>query len=509
MNNKIVVVDDEKISLELLEHVLSNPNYQVFPFGDPKKALAYCQANEFDLIVADQKMPGLPGLQLIKEIRQKKTDFHAIILSAYTDSEFLMDAVNSGVLYQYLVKPTDAEVLNETIDKALRDLRRRRTDAVEGQQTREELNQLRQENTELKFLAASPLDAIVGTNPVLKKVKEQIKSFSLSDHPVLISGEEGTGKKLVAQAVHALSSRRSQPFMSLYCDNVPEELLEAEIFGAAKGGLPGLKNEKSGFLEAAHQGTLLLHDIQLLGKTLQGKLLRFIQYGTYYPVGSTVEKAADVRLLLTAKSNLMKEVQDGGIRKDFYYKINTLHIKMPPLRERRDDILPLIAALAQKSGKSMPKFAAEVQDQLVRYAYPGNIRELEGILEKLALAAQANPEGEANELDMDRILQENIKTYAQVQGDRAVVRTVHLPTGKEPIHMRRFIDSIECDIIENCLKHNDFNISQTSRMLVISRQGLKNKIKRYGLEDKYHLTGDEEGPDDELGDDEEIAGDDE
>ena len=305
-------------------------------------------------------------------------------------------------------------------------------------------------------------------------------------------GEEGTGKKLVAQLVHELSSRRGKPYISFNCANIPEEILEAELFGVVKGGQPGIKQDKEGFLQAAQEGTLFLEELQLVNKTVQGKILRLIQYGAYHPVGSTTEKTADVRIILSARTTLQRDVQEGTFRKDLFYKVSNLTLKTPALRERRDDILSIMESLATKQSRSLPVMEAGVKEALSRYAFPGNIREMEGILEKLIISASANEKSRITLADLDRILQENIKIYALEQGEDAVIRTIHLPTGREVVDLKKFVDTIECDVIENSLKYNDFNISQTARMLMVSRQGLKNKINRYGLEQKYKLTGGED-----------------
>lgn len=492
LSYKIIIVDDEKSSLELMDRILSGASYQVITFNDPKKALTYCLANDFDVIISDLKMPTISGLELIQELKDKKDDFLAIMLSAYSDVESLVQALNTKLLFQYVLKPAEAPNLLNAVDTAFRQLSVSRMRKEESNKQVEELHRLRAENVELKFSATSPLDALVGNNPTVLKLREQIKSFSTSDHPVLILGEEGTGKKLVAKLVHELSGRKNKPYVSFNCGNVPEEILEAELFGVAKGGLPGVKADKDGFITAAQEGTLFLEELQNVNKTIQGKILRLIQYGTYHPVGSTAEKAADVRVLLSAKTTLQRDVQDGKFRKDLYYKISNLTLKTSALRERRDDILSIIESLAANKERKLPIMEPGVKEALTRYAFPGNIRELEGILDKLIISASSNEKNKVTMADLDRILQENIKIYALEQGDDAVVRTIHLPTGREVVDLRKFVDHIECDVIENSLKYNDFNISQTARMLMISRQGLKNKINRYGLEQKYKLTGGEE-----------------
>jgi DNA-binding NtrC family response regulator len=322
---------------------------------------------------------------------------------------------------------------------------------------------------------------LVGTNPSVVKTKEQIKSFALSDYPVLISGEEGTGKKLVARLLHELSDRKEAPYAAISTATVPEDLLESEIFGAAKGPQTGLKTAREGFLDRLSGGTLSIEEVEGLPKTLQSKILKFLQYGTYYPVGATEEKTADVRVLFSTKANLSSEMEEGGFRKDLYFKIANLQIKTLPLRERREDILIILETLARREGRRLPALDTKQKDLLVRYSYPGNIRELQGILEKLSLLVSDKADAKVATEEIERILKDNAQIYSAHQGTDAAVKTIQLPPGHEPVDMRAFVDAIEKEIITTALKFNDNNISQTSRNLMISRQGLKNKIKRYDI----------------------------
>ena len=475
---KIVLVDDDEVNLTFCQRVLQD--YETFTFRDPKKALTHCVQNDFDLILSDMRMPGMTGIGLIQEIRKKKDDFVSLIVSAYNDSEYLMEAVNASNIFQYLLKPVEAAVLLSKVDEALRHLTWTRQKKSEESRLVEQAEKLLQENTQLRFHATSPLGALVGTNPSVVRIKELIKSFALSDYPVLISGEEGTGKKLVARLLHEFSDRKQGPFAAISTTTIPEDLLESEIFGAAKGPQTGLKAPREGFLDRLSGGTLSVEEVEGLPKTLQSKILKFIQYGTFYPVGGTEEKSADVRLLFSSESNLTAEMEAGSFRKDLYFKIANLQIKTLPLRERREDILAIMEALAGRENRRMPKLDSKQRDVLTRYSYPGNIRELQGILEKLNLSMGEKSDVVSTE-DIERLLKDNAEIYAVHQGSSAPIKTIQLPPGHEPVDMRAFVDAIEKDIITTALKFNDNNISQTSRNLMISRQGLKNKIKRYEI----------------------------
>jgi DNA-binding NtrC family response regulator len=476
---KIIIVDDDEANLTFCQRVLQD--FETFPFRDPKKALAYATSSDFDLILTDMRMPLMNGITLVQEIRKKKDDFAAVILSAYNDAEYLMEAVNSNNISQYLLKPAEAPLLASKVGEALRHLQAVRAKRAEEQRLTEQAQKLQQENTQLRFHAATPLAALVGTNPSVVKTKELIKSFALSDYPVLVTGEEGTGKKLVARLLHAVSDRKEAAFAAISTATIPEDLLEMEIFGAAKGPQTGLKASRDGFLDRLAGGTLSIEDADGLPKTLQSKILKFLQYGTYYAAGGTEEKNADVRILFSSQSSLTKEMEDGTFRRDLYFKIANLQIKTLPLRERREDILAIMEFLAKRENRRMPTLDARQKDLLVRYSYPGNIRELQGILEKLNLVLGDRKESSVPTEEIEKLLKDNAQIYASIQGSQAPVKTIQLPPGHEPVDMRAFVDAIEKEIITTALKFNDNNISQTSRNLMISRQGLKNKIKRYEI----------------------------
>lgn len=476
---KIIIVDDDEANLTFCLRVLQD--FETFPFRDPKKALAYATTSDFDLILTDMRMPLMNGITLVQEIRKKKDDFAAVILSAYSDAEYLIEAVNSNNISQYLLKPVEAPLLTAKVGEALRHLQATRTKRAEELRLTEQAQKLQEENTQLRFHAATPLAALVGTNPSVVKTKELIKSFALSDYPVLITGEEGTGKKLVARLLHAVSDRKDATFAAISTTTIPEDLLEMEIFGAAKGPQTGLKSAREGFLDRLAGGTLSIEDADGLPKTLQSKILKFLQYGTYYPTGGTEEKTADVRILFSSQSSLTKEMEDGTFRRDLYFKIANLQIKTLPLRERREDILAIMEFLAKRESRRVPALDAKQKDLLVRYSYPGNIRELHGILEKINLVLGDRKESSVPIEEIEKLLKDNAQIYASIQGSQAPVKTIQLPPGHEPVDMRSFVDDIEKEIITTALKFNDNNISQTSRNLMISRQGLKNKIKRYDI----------------------------
>jgi len=481
---KIMIVDDDDTSIKVYQKALGE--YQTYCFTESAKALEFALKNEFDLILTDLRMPGLPGLELIKKIREKQDDFTSIIVSAFSDSDVLIDAVNANILHKYLVKPLEPALLRNTVEEALSLLQSRRNIRAEQSQLSQLNQRLQKENSTLKFYAKSPLEALVGFHPSMLKIKEQIKSFALSTHPVLVSGEEGSGKDLVARIIHEMSPRRDHNLVSVNCGAVPEEVLDEQLFGTDAGSHnsdihPGAISEAAG-------GSLYLDNVEALSPDLQAKLIRAIQTGEYLPLNATETIKVDIRLICSSRSALINEMNDGKIRKDFYYKVSALHIKLPSLRERREDILPIMEAMASRNKQMIPGLTNKSRDILARYAYPGNVRELEGILAKLNLEMKALKSQDIPQDLLERILQDDAKMYAADQGENAKVTTVHLPTGTENIDMKAFVEIIEREIIDATLRANDYNISQTARSLAISRQGLKNKLKRFEMpfgDDEY------------------------
>jgi DNA-binding NtrC family response regulator len=373
VENKIVLVDDEKVNLEYHQRILSD--FQTIAFLDASKALEYCTKNSFDILIADLKMPIMSGLDLIKEIKTVKDDFISILLTAYTETEYLVDAVNSNAIYQYLVKPCEPKRMIATVQKGFEAVLAKRKKQEEEIVLQEENLKLRKENTELRFSAKSPLEALVGFNPMILKIKEQIKSFSLSDHPVLISGEEGTGKDICAQAIHELSPRRDEQIITVNCSAIPENLLEEELFGTApEANNLGVK-EKKGFVRMAHKGTLYLENVEVLPSTFQAKLLRLLQYGSFFSQGATSEETVDIRMIFASRQNLYEMARSDEFRKDLFYQIANLHIKMPPLRERREDILPHHGIHCLEKGCRIPQPGRQGQrpDCQIRlsWQYPG------------------------------------------------------------------------------------------------------------------------------------------
>ncbi len=474
---RIVIVDDEPSNVSFLKRVLQN--YSTETFVHPREALHYCCQNDFDIIVSDQKMPELSGIELIRKVKEQNNDFTALIISAYTDTDDLIDAVNSNLIYKYIVKPFSPDFLLQNVLRATETLNLQREKARLELQLKEQNRDLAEENAHLRATLSNPLDDFIGFHQPIVKLKELATMYARSDEPLLISGETGTGKELIARAVHSLSPRSKNPFVAVNCSAFSENLLESELFGFEKGAFTGALNNKKGLVESANGGTLFLDEIGDFPLAFQAKILRFIQFGTFFPIGSVIEKQVDVRIIAATNKQLEKEVVEGRFRKDLFYRINSLQVEIPPLRDRKEDILPIIDALAARKKYKLPVIAPEAEEYLFSYPFPGNVRELEGFVEKIYLRATSHGIENVDREEVADALTKGKNRYFYTATDQKSVDELNV---NQPINLQDYIDSFQKEIIAQYLEFHKGNISRTARALSLSRQGLKNKMKKLQLE---------------------------
>lgn len=473
---RIVIVDDEPSNVSFLKRVLQN--YSTETFIHPKEALQYCCQNNFDVIVSDQKMPGISGIELIRKVKEQNNDFTAIIISAYTDTDDLIDAVNSNLIYKYIVKPFSPDFLLQNVLRATESLNLRREKILLEQKLKEQNRGLARENADLRANLRNPLDDFVGFHQPVIKLKELASMYARSDEPLLIGGETGTGKELIARAVHSLSPRNKNSFIAVNCSAFSEHLLESELFGFEKGAFTGALQNKKGLVELADGGTLFLDEIGDFPLPFQAKILRFIQFGTFFPIGSVTEKQVDVRIIAATNRLLEKEVVEGRFRKDLFYRINSLQVEIPPLRDRKEDIIPIIDALAARKSYNLPDFTPKAEEYLFSYPFPGNVRELEGFVEKVHLRVAAHG---FDKIDADLVgdaLTKGKNRYFYTANDQNTIDELNV---NQPINLQDYIDSFQKEIIAQYLEFHKGNISRTAVALGLSRQGLKNKMKKLQL----------------------------
>ncbi len=436
----VLIVDDEADILELLELTLLRMGLGVERAEDLASATKLLQTQHYDLCLTDMRLPDGDGLELVKYIDAHCDDLPVAVITAYGSAENAVAALKAGA-FDYIAKPVSLEQLRTLVKSALS--------------------------------LAQPADDKSGDNQLLggseamSQVRQLIDKLSRSEAPVYISGESGSGKELAARLIHEKSARRSGPFVPVNCGAIPENLMESEFFGYKKGAFTGAEQDREGFFQAANSGTLFLDEVADLPLLMQVKLLRAIQEKKVRKVGSTQEENADARIISATHQNLANGVENGKFRQDLYYRLNVIELKMPSLRDMREDI-PLmaqavLARLAKQHGVTASEFEDDALQALVQYDFPGNVRELENILERsLALSTGA------------KILREDLQLTPQQPVERAGV-----PDGKWPL--QDYLDSLEKEAILEALGKTRFNRTAAAKLLGITFRSLRYRMERLGI----------------------------
>ncbi|HMV47149.1 MAG TPA: sigma-54 dependent transcriptional regulator [Blastocatellia bacterium] len=371
----ILVIDDDPAMLSLARFFLEEQGYEVTTTASSEDALRLIQQKPFALALTDFQLPGLDGLELVKRIKDTVPDIEIIMITGYGSFARAIEATKAGAFY-FFNKPVDFDQLLPLIERAL-----------ESRQNRLELEALRR-----KFLDDKGYHGIIGSSDMMQRIYDLIESVAESDANVLIVGESGTGKELVANAIHIRSHRAKQPFMQVNCAALPKELIESELFGHTKGAFTGATNDKVGLIGRAAGGSLLLDEISEMPLELQPKLLRVLQERVYYRVGSEKALAADFRLVAATNRNPLDAIRDGHLREDLYYRLNTIELHIPPLRERMQDVPQLaehfLQRYSQKYGREVKRFSEQATQQLIEHHWPGNVRELQNAIERAVLMSR-------------------------------------------------------------------------------------------------------------------------
>jgi DNA-binding NtrC family response regulator len=464
----ICIVDDVEENAKLIERVLAA--HSTVRFADPEEALEYLRDHAADILVVDQKMPGISGIELIKRVRAFNRDAIAVVVSAYTDADDLIKAVNSNLIFRYVVKPFSVQELRDVVAAAADRLGRRRTEARINSELAIQNRLLLEENDTLRAGAQPILDLFAGGDPAMAKIKELALRYALSDAPVLITGETGTGKELLARIVHHFSPRRDKPFVAVNCSNLGEHLLESTLFGHARGAFTGADKDKPGLVQDAHTGTLFLDEIGDLPPHLQPRILRFAQFQTFTPVGSNKELHVDVRIVSATHQNLRSMTEAGDFRTDLYYRLNTLQIHLPPLRQRRQDIIPIMRRVARASGVELPPVDDGARRFLETQEFRGNVRELQNIVHRLLLLV--HHEG------VEKVTEDLVRTACGGNISMKSPSSLDIPSPEpgELVNLRDIVTRVENSLIRTVLAQENGNITQTARRLGLSRQGLRNKL---------------------------------
>ncbi|MBU1209026.1 MAG: sigma-54 dependent transcriptional regulator [Proteobacteria bacterium] len=452
---QILIVDDEKVQREMLAGFLVKQGYGAMTAEDGPRALEKFKSGTFDLVLTDYRMPAMEGIQLLKEIKRLNPEAVVVIMTAYGTVGTAVTAMKEGA-YDYLTKPIDLDELLLLIQRVEREIGL-------GQENRELKEQLRE-----KF----KVDFIVSTSRQMGEALNLVGRVAQSQATVLILGESGTGKELIARAIHYSSLRADKPLVKVNCAALPENLLESELFGHEKGAFTGAVARRIGRFEQADRGSIFLDEIGDLSPSLQMKLLRVLQEKEFERLGSNQTIKSDVRVIAATNRNLEEAIQKGTFREDLYYRLNVVTISLPPLRERKEDIAPLVEHFLKKYNRENKKNATslskEVRDLLMNYHYPGNVRELENIMERAVVLCR----GETLTVqDLPLNLRET-KVEAALEHAR---ESRNLPAA---------LEEIERQMIANALEKSSGVQTKAAAELGISERVLRYKMKKYKISEK-------------------------
>ncbi|UCF83714.1 MAG: sigma-54-dependent Fis family transcriptional regulator [Desulfobacteraceae bacterium] len=457
MAGKILIVDDEKDMLALLRRIISEEtDHEVVTETNPFEALEIFKASNFDLLITDLKMPKMDGIKLLGEVKKLKPNVSVIILTAYATVETAVEAIQKGA-YDYITKPFRRERILLTIDKVMK------------------WQEMVRENLDLRKALAekSDLSPLIGATPVMKEIFERIRQVAPTTATVLITGASGTGKELVARAIHQNSLRASKKIITVNCTAIPEQVIESELFGHVKGAFTGAWKDKKGLVEEAHEGTLFLDEIGDLRPRMQTKLLRLLQEGEYRPVGSVETKKADLRFIAATNHNLKEDIREKRFREDLYYRLSVINFEIPPLKERKQDIPLLTYHFLIKYGQIHQKDVRDVSpsamEMLISQSFSGNVRELENIIERGVIFCRKNAL-EVRDLHLDN--QQN-SSYVDLAQE---VSRLSFKEAKEQM-IKRF----HRDYIRSLLEENGGNISRAAKAAGIQRQYVHRLMKEAGL----------------------------
>ncbi|TAK43890.1 MAG: sigma-54-dependent Fis family transcriptional regulator [Betaproteobacteria bacterium] len=433
---RVLVVDDEPDIRELLELTLLRMGLDVDAVGSIGAAKERLRDGQYELCLTDMRLPDGEGLELVRHIAALPIDVPVAVITAYGSAENAVAALKAGA-FDYVSKPVGLEQVRALVRSAL--------------------------SLPERGEPASEAHALLGTSAPLKAVRETIAKLARTQAPVYISGESGSGKELAARLIHVNGARRERPFVPVNCGAIPEPLMESEFFGYRKGAFTGAEQDREGFFQAANGGTLFLDEVAELPLAMQVKLLRAIQEKRVRKVGATQEEPVDVRIISATHQVLSALVSSGRFRQDLFYRLNVIELKMPPLRECREDI-PLIAEsiverLGRQCGRAAARLAGEALGELSRYGFPGNVRELENILER-ALALSASDDIQVADLSLDPL--------AEVE-----------PGAAESLP--QFLDGVERRAILDALTKTDFNRTAAAKLLGITFRALRYRMQRLAI----------------------------
>ncbi len=447
----ILVVDDEDNMRHMLSLILEGEGYTVVSAANGKEALDLAVNRDFDYILLDIRMPVMDGMEFLRRASKKGIASIIIMMSAYGTIDTAVEAMKLGA-YDYISKPFKPDEIILTLKKA------------------EERELLKRENTYLKreVLGRYHPKNIIAISQGMQKIMEAVRKVAAHDATVLIEGETGTGKELIARAIHFFSNENEGPFIPVNCGAIPENLLESELFGYVKGAFTGASQTKKGLFEEAETGILFLDEIGDIPKSLQVKLLRVLHDGEIRKVGDTKHKRVKTRVVAATAKKLKKEVEQGRFREDLYYRLNVFKIIIPPLRERREDIPALVELFVRRYGRTPIKVEEDAMRILQRYKWPGNVRELEHAIQRALIIA------EGDNITVDDLPIE-IRNYVDSSNLSNLIDSTNLSIKKNKVKMEKIL-------IKKALERTKGNHTQAAKLLEISTRALIYKLKEYQIE---------------------------
>ncbi len=505
MAYKALVIDDDVATLEFMKFRLKDEGFNVTTAERGQQALDFVRETEFDIILTDLNLPDLNGIEMVKQSKQISPDTEIIMITGFGSMEKAIEATKAGA-FHYVEKPVNFEELSLLIGKA-----------VERKQQAKEIKELRG-----KLASRTSYEGIIGGSRTMQSIYEMIESVAESDANILILGESGTGKEVIANAIHYKSHRSKKPFVKVNCSALPKDLIESQLFGHTKGSFTGATSDKSGFIGQANTGSLLLDEIAEMPIELQPKLLRVLQERVYYRVGSDKPQEVDFRLICATNRSAFEAIQDGNLREDLYYRINTIEIKIPPLRERMEDV-PMLAEhflemYAEKYKGKANKFSQHAFDQMLNYNWRGNVRELQNTIERAVLLCKTNTITELNipktsattvsfafnslpapveSESFDNHFSNNGGSHENksfpvnnnLSGEnlfeevgKLIVDNLSEPT--EGVEQKDVFDSLETGVVLAALKRTNGNKQAAANLLGLYRPRLYGMIKRHNLEER-------------------------
>ncbi|HMS42214.1 MAG TPA: sigma-54 dependent transcriptional regulator [Pyrinomonadaceae bacterium] len=493
MKKKALVIDDDVSMLELMQFQLSAEDFDVTTAENGQKAINFVKENEFDVILTDYNLPDFNGVEIVRRCKEIQPDTEIIMITGFSSTEKAIEATKAGAFW-FLKKPVVFEELQVLIEKA-----------VERKQQKSEIKELRG-----KLSNKTSYEGIIGASRAMQDVYEIIENVAKSDANILILGESGTGKEVIANAIHYKSHRASKPFVKVNCSALPKELIESQLFGHTKGAFTGATGDKAGFIGQANNGSLLLDEIGEMPAELQPKLLRVLQERVYYRVGSDKPQEADFRLISSTNRSPFEAIQDGNLREDLYYRINTIEIKIPPLRERMEDV-PMLAEhflqlYAEKYHRKDAEFSGAAYEQMLNYSWRGNVRELQHGIERAVLMSKSGkieslniPKNMENKISFSDIPNlssgvfgsneksgENFNVDINLSGDELFEKVGKLivdklPEPKDGETVKDVFDSIENSVVLAALKRTNGNKQAAANLLGLYRPRLYGMIKRHNI----------------------------